>query len=64
MTRSSEVVMRLNGLDATDGMFDLVFSRPQGETFHYARSRRIDTCDGVRAAVSKCSSRIQYESDE
>ena len=30
MTRSSEVVMRLNGLDATDGMFDLVFSRPQG----------------------------------
>ena len=36
MTRSSEVVMRLNGLDATDGMFDLVFSRPQGETFHFA----------------------------
>ena len=34
MTRSSEVVMRLNGLDATDGMFDLVFSRPQGETLH------------------------------
>ena len=32
MTRSSEVVMRLNGLDATDGMFDLVFSRPQGAT--------------------------------
>ena len=31
MTRSSEVVMRLNGCDATDGMFDLVFSRPQGE---------------------------------
>lgn len=31
MTRSSEVVMRLNGLDATDGMFDLVFSRPQGD---------------------------------
>ena len=30
MTRSSEVVMRLNGCDATDGMFDLVFSRPQG----------------------------------
>ena len=30
MTRSSEVVMRLNGSDATDGMFDLVFSRPQG----------------------------------
>ena len=30
MVRSSEVVMRLNGLDATDGMFDLVFSRPQG----------------------------------
>ena len=32
MTRSSEVVMRLNGCDATDGMFDLVFSRPQGHT--------------------------------
>ena len=31
MTRSSEVVMRLNGCDATDGMFDLVFSRPQGQ---------------------------------
>ncbi len=31
MTRSSEVVMRLNGCDATDGMFDLVFSRPQGD---------------------------------
>ena len=30
MTRSSEVVMRLNGLDATDGMLDLVFSRPEG----------------------------------
>ena len=23
--------MRLNGCDATDGMFDLVFSRPQGD---------------------------------
>ncbi len=32
MTRSSEVVMRLNGCDAKDGMFDLVFSRPQGDS--------------------------------
>ena len=31
MERCSELVMRLNGAEATDGMFDLVFGRNQGE---------------------------------
>ena len=30
MERSAELVMRLNGSEATDGMFDLVFGRNQG----------------------------------
>ncbi len=41
MTRSSEVVMRLNGCDATDGMFDLVFSRPQGDPIIHTDDRCI-----------------------
>lgn len=36
--------MRLNGLDATDGMFDLVFSRPQGADL------LVYSCCGLRNA--------------
>lgn len=32
MEASSKLVMRLNGTDATDGMFDLIFGRNQGKT--------------------------------
>ncbi|KAK9830021.1 hypothetical protein WJX72_009242 [[Myrmecia] bisecta] len=31
MRKSSELVLRLNGTEATDGMFDLVFGRSQGD---------------------------------
>ena len=31
MEKCSELVMRLNGAEATDGMFDLVFGRNQGD---------------------------------
>ena len=31
MERSSELVMRLTGANATDGMLDLVFSRNEGD---------------------------------
>jgi len=34
MERCSELVMRLNGAEATDGMFDLVFGRNQGKHLH------------------------------
>lgn len=33
MLSSSELVMRLNGSDASEGMFDLVFGRTEGDTW-------------------------------
>jgi hypothetical protein len=38
MERCSELVMQLNGAEATDGMFDLVFGRNQGKHILYPHS--------------------------
>ena len=56
MTRSSEVVMRLNGCDATDGMFDLVFSRPQGEHAPHASHETLTQYVGCMVLQLHCES--------
>ena len=52
MDRSSDLVMRLTGANATDGMFDLVFSRKEG-TPRYPYDLILLSCECVDSRISE-----------